>query len=129
LGIIGSLIGGERRALQTQFPTSGIELWGCDRFGRRSPHLTNRLNACAGSVTGINPTSAHHGARSRDRDDRADEWTERAASQKLLFMLIISSIRGQAFHRKKLSYFFASQRPWTNSANFAGFDRSNLAGD
>jgi hypothetical protein len=38
LGIVGVPVGGERRALQTHFPTSRIELRGCDQLGWRSLH-------------------------------------------------------------------------------------------
>jgi len=66
-----------RRALQTQFPTSGIELRRCDQLGLRNFHLTDVPNACSSSVVGINPGSAHHGGRRRERDYRANEGAER----------------------------------------------------
>ena len=70
------LIGRARNALQTQFPTSGIELRRCDQLGLRSFHLTNVPNACPTSVAGINPGSAHHCGCGRECDNCADERTE-----------------------------------------------------
>ena len=45
--------------------------------GLRSFHLTNVPNACASSVAGINPGSAHQRGRRRERDYRANEGAER----------------------------------------------------
>src|SRR6266446_4555907 len=70
------LIGRDRHALQTQFPSSGIELRRCDQLGLRSLHLTNVPNACTRSVAGINPGSAHQRGCSRECDYCADERTE-----------------------------------------------------
>src|SRR6266404_4910300 len=71
------LIGRDRHALQTQFPTSGIELRRCDQLGLRSFHLTNVPNACAGSFARTVPRAAHHRGRGRERDYCANEGAER----------------------------------------------------
>src|SRR6266404_1457323 len=70
------LIGRDRHTLQTQFPTSGIELRRRDQLGLQRVHLTNVPNACARSIAGIDPGSAHHGGCSRECDYCADERTE-----------------------------------------------------
>jgi hypothetical protein len=108
------LNGTDRRALQTQFPTSSIELWGCDQLDLRCFHdavqETSQMLAPARLLELIrdpriiaavtNATTAPMNGMS-------------AANQNVVLMLFISSIRRPRFHKKlnfSNGHFFENQR-------------------
>src|SRR6266513_6321429 len=82
------VIGIDRHALQTQFPTSGIELRGCDQLGWRSLHSVSITAAAANPIA--TPISGLNTANQK-------EMFQSELLVGFVFMLFFSSIRRSTF--------------------------------
>src|SRR5690349_9253539 len=81
VGSFGLLNGRERRPLQTQFPTPGIELRGCDQLGWRTLHANYLKHSEIGISEKIENFPARDlaktGSRARSCGHETLELTER----------------------------------------------------